>query len=38
MHDVVTHDLGAGRFAMAAPKAIGGLIACGPIGRALPDL
>ena len=36
MSDLATRDLGRGQFVVTAPPAIGGAIAFGPIGRALP--
>ena len=38
MADLTTRDLGNGRFVVAAPAAIGGILSFGLIGRALPDL
>jgi Glyoxalase-like domain len=38
MGDMATRDLGAGRFAVAAPPALGGVLVFGPIGRAIPSL
>jgi len=37
MGDLATRDIGRGRFVVAAPAAIGGMIAFGPIGAALPE-
>ena len=37
MSDLTTRELGPARFITSAPPALGGLIAFGPIGRALPE-